>query len=73
MPNVATLPANVPKVDLEKIPDSPTMDTDKKFDDQSTPAGREGSYFAGDKTLAGEEDLLLTSDKTPTVELESFE
>ena len=61
------------KVDLEKIPDSPTMDTDKKFDDQSTPTGKEGSYLAGNKTLAGEEDLLLTSDKTPTVELESFE
>ena len=44
-----------------------------KADDQSTPDGKEGSYLAGDKTLVGEEDLLLTSDKTPTVDLESSE
>lgn len=73
MPYVATLPAEVPKVNVNATPDAPTVDTDMQFDDQSTPTGREGSSLASDKTLAGEEGSHVAIDKTPAVEVEPSE
>lgn len=66
MQYVATLPAEVPMVNVDATPDM-------QFDDQSTPADREGSSLGSDKTFPGEEGSHVPGDKTPAVEVDPSE